>query len=201
MLEFFHKHKGRKDGLNNLCKICACEKKKKEYASNEQLREQKKQYRKDYDQKNSESVLANKKRYYQEHQEEILEQKKQYHQDNKEVIAEKHKTYYENNKEYFIAAAAKRRAAQFDQTPEYANTDLIALIYKHRPDGYHVDHMMPLVRGGLHHESNLCYLPASINMSKASRTIEEFGTQEFCQHVIYWQDLLGCAYNSFTESV
>lgn len=59
------------------------------------------------------------------------------------------------------------------------------------PEGYHVDHMIPLASGGFHHESNLCYLPAEINLSKGTKTIEEFGIDRFNQHVIYWQDHLG----------
>jgi len=30
----------------------------------------------------------------------------------------------------------------------------------------HVDHVIPLARGGLHHEDNLQILPAGINMRK-----------------------------------
>ena len=85
---------------------------------------------------------------------------------------------------------AKRRAAKLKQTPYYANLDLIKLIYENCPNGYQVDHMMPLVSGGLHHESNLCYLPASINTAKGAKTIEEFGLDTFNKNVVYWQDHL-----------
>lgn len=85
---------------------------------------------------------------------------------------------------------AKRRAAKLNQTPGYVNLDLIKLIYGHCPEGYHVDHMIPLANGGLHYESNLCYLPAGINTAKGAKSIEEFGLDVFNHHVIYWQDVL-----------
>lgn len=36
---------------------------------------------------------------------------------------------------------------------------------------HHVDHIIPIFRGGMHHESNLQILPAKINLSKGSKLI------------------------------
>jgi len=86
--------------------------------------------------------------------------------------------------------SAKRRARKLQRTPDYANLNLIKMIYKHCPEGYQVDHMRSLTKGGLHHESNLCYLPVSVNISKGNKTIEQFGVDKFNKHVVYWQDIL-----------
>jgi hypothetical protein len=55
------------------------------------------------------------------------------------------------------------------QIPSWANMDRIMEIYENRPDGHHVDHIIPL-RGkyvcGFHVENNLQYLTASENMRK-----------------------------------
>jgi hypothetical protein len=83
--------------------------------------------------------------------------------------------------------AQKRTQTQFFWTP---NKNLIDQIYLVCPKGYEVDHMVPLAGGGDHHESNLCYLPASVNISKGPKSIEEFGIDIFNENVIYWQDLL-----------
>lgn len=42
----------------------------------------------------------------------------------------------------------------------------IKQFYMHRPKGYHVDHVVPLSKGGLHHLSNLQYLTAEENLRK-----------------------------------
>lgn len=62
-----------------------------------------------------------------------------------------------------------REIAEIRQRPSWANMDKLREIYVNRPDGYHVDHIIPL-RGkfvsGLHVENNLQYLPAKENMIK-----------------------------------
>ena len=88
------------------------------------------------------------------------------------------------------ASDAKRRATKLQQVPDYANFKLIEMIYEYRPEGYEVDHIKSLSRGGLHYESNLCYLPEAVNRSKKDKTIEEFGVDKFNKHVVYWQNIL-----------
>lgn len=88
------------------------------------------------------------------------------------------------------AACAKRKATKLKQTPDYANLELIRRIYHNCPEGFHVEHMLPLSRGGLHHENNLCYLPEAVNVSKGDRTIEEFGQEKFHASAVYWQTIL-----------
>jgi len=62
-----------------------------------------------------------------------------------------------------------REIAEIRQRPKWADLKKIMEIYVNRPEGYHVDHIIPL-RGktvsGLHVESNLQYLPALENMKK-----------------------------------
>jgi hypothetical protein len=62
-----------------------------------------------------------------------------------------------------------REIAESCQTPKWANRAKIREIYANCPEGYHVDHIIPL-RGkyvsGLHIETNLQYLPAKENMKK-----------------------------------
>jgi len=62
-----------------------------------------------------------------------------------------------------------REIAESRQTPKWADRKAIRDFYVNKPDGCHVDHVIPL-RGklvsGLHVESNLQYLPALENMKK-----------------------------------
>lgn len=65
----------------------------------------------------------------------------------------------------------KRRLSKH-QTPSWANQGHIAEFYRSRPEGYHVDHIVPL-NGldvcGLHVENNLQYLTVEENLSKNNK--------------------------------
>ena len=70
------------------------------------------------------------------------------------------------------AKRAKERAAKLQRTPTWANQEKIQEIYSNCPEGYHVDHIVPLqgeLVSGLHVENNLQYLPASENSSKGNK--------------------------------
>jgi len=67
---------------------------------------------------------------------------------------------------------AKRRASKLSRTPKWANLDKIKEIYLNCPEGYHVDHIIPLqgkLVSGLHVPENLQYLPAHENLSKSNK--------------------------------
>lgn len=66
----------------------------------------------------------------------------------------------------------KYKCAKLKRTPLWANLDNIKEIYKNCPDGFHVDHIVPLQGknvSGLHVENNLQYLPAIDNLKKSNR--------------------------------
>lgn len=79
------------------------------------------------------------------------------------------RAYEKSDPAYWRAARSKRRAAERCQMPAWADERAIQTIFARCPEGYHVDHAIPL-RGrlvsGLHVESNLQYLPASVNRRK-----------------------------------
>lgn len=64
---------------------------------------------------------------------------------------------------------ASRRAAEVAKTPKWANTAAIRDFYAGCPEGFHVDHIIPLRNGvfpSVHSLENLQYLPAQENFSK-----------------------------------
>jgi len=69
---------------------------------------------------------------------------------------------------------AKRRLVVKQQCPKWADKEKIKEIYMNRPEGYHVDHIIPL-RGklvsGLHIPDNLQYLTISENSRKNNKFI------------------------------
>lgn len=65
--------------------------------------------------------------------------------------------------------SSNRRAGQDLRTPAWANHEEILNIYINRPEGHHVDHVIPLFGkrvSGLHVETNLQYLTATENFKK-----------------------------------
>jgi hypothetical protein len=82
---------------------------------------------------------------------------------------------YLMNPKLFSAKTRARQKHVKRATPPWANMKAIERIYQDCPDGFHVDHMIPL-RGelvcGLHVENNLQYLPALDNTLKSNNFIE-----------------------------
>lgn len=60
-------------------------------------------------------------------------------------------------------------AKQKSQTPADADLKLMQKIYEDCPDGYEVDHIVPISKGGLHHQDNLQYLPWLENRRKSDK--------------------------------
>lgn len=64
--------------------------------------------------------------------------------------------------------------------PDNANRKIIAVFYKTARRltsitgiRFDVDHMTPFRQNGLHHQSNLLVIPATLNKRKQNRTIEQ----------------------------
>lgn len=93
------------------------------------------------------------------------------------------------------AQQAKRRAFKKAATScTTADMELLRLIYLHCPDGYHVDHILPLSKSGLHHPNNLQYLPALINMKKNDNV-----DYDCSKYVITWQSILDTSPTTISE--
>jgi hypothetical protein len=76
------------------------------------------------------------------------------------------------NKIHDRVAAAKKHAAKLERTPPWVDHAEIRKIYETCPEGYHVDHIVPMqgkLVSGLHVPWNLQHLPASENMSKSNK--------------------------------
>jgi len=96
---------------------------------------------------------------------------KKYKSDRKYATAA-HKKWRENNKDKTRLKSANERAIRLQRLPAWADKEAIKDFYINCPQGYHVDHVIPL-RGktvsGLHIVENLQYLPAKENISKGNK--------------------------------
>lgn len=87
------------------------------------------------------------------------------------------KADYRKFKGRVFASCAARRARVAKALPSWLTKEqrqTIRLIYENRPEGYHVDHIVP-IKGknvsGLHVPWNLQYLPALENFSKGNKYV------------------------------
>lgn len=85
-----------------------------------------------------------------------------------------HKKSYEKNYAKIKARRQLYKGERSLRVPPWYETEKIEieLFYENCPDGYHVDHIIPLkgkLVSGLHVLSNLQYLPAKDNMSKGNK--------------------------------
>ena len=110
--------------------------------------------------------------YYKEYREENKEKAKEYREENKEKTKEYNSKYYQEHKKEDLARQAKHRASKLQRTPVWNNLQEIKEIYLRCPEGYHVDHEIPLqgkLVSGLHVPENLQYLTAKENLSKSNK--------------------------------
>ena len=82
------------------------------------------------------------------------------------------RAWRQNNPAHRNALKRKYIADKGNRTPKWADLTRILEIYKGCPEGYHVDHIVPLRAknvSGRHVHYNLQYLPAIDNMRKNNR--------------------------------
>jgi len=118
---------------------------------------------------NREARLAQQKVYREKNAEAISERAKvyqaKYRAEHRDLCLARQKPHWRKNK-------AKRRSAQLQRTPLWADHAAIAFFYECAPAGTHVDHVIPL-RGkkvsGLHVAENLQWLPDIDNLRKGNQ--------------------------------
>ena len=91
---------------------------------------------------------------------------------NQKTQSERWKRWRLKNKDKQNAKSNMEKAAKLQRIPPWANLEAIKQFYLNRPEGHHVDHIIPL-RGktvsGLHILENLQYLPAKENLAKSNK--------------------------------
>lgn len=143
-----------------------------------------KQYRinnKDYIQNNQKQYRINNSEYNKQYQKQYYQNNKEHFKqwsiNNKEKILKYNKQYKKDNPEKVAVNNIKYRLMKDDQTPELNKKEQnrIDKLYKicshlnYDKIDFHVDHIQPLSKGGLHHPDNLQILPNWLNNEKYNK--------------------------------
>lgn len=174
-LSLFNKNRSNKiDGLQWICKFCQKNRKKIWYEANQEAA---RSYTKLYYKNNTNQCKESVRSYRKNNTSKVREYKKQWNSKNPELLKNIKKREQEKNIKSYLYRNAKRRADLLLATPKWLTKEhlqAIKDIYKNCPDGYHVDHIIPLKSDflcGLHVPWNLQYLPAKENISKKNKVI------------------------------
>lgn len=82
--------------------------------------------------------------------------------------------FYARNSRNEVIRARENQLKRLRRVPSWSERDLILQFYKNCPDGYEVDHVLPLqgaTVSGLHVLGNLQYLPVLENRKKGNKTL------------------------------
>lgn len=192
----FSKDKYKKDGIASSCKVCkktydtkyVAENKDKKYAVNklynEAHREEKRQYDAARRAELRDVINAKKRAYY--HSEEGKRINRQWHLDNwGKVVTSKKNTKHKRRES--IGTSSLSGASLYEWTTlqvkvcKYCDVEC--------ENSFHIDHVIPLSKGGLHELSNLVIACPSCNCSKGNKNIEEWNVAK--EHNIVNPSMLG----------
>lgn len=169
-------NKNFKNGRRNTCKDC----RKIESASYRARYPERKKATDDRNYKiNGEYIRRRVKQYRLENKTQTLEKAKIYRAENKESIAKYKLDWRRNNPEKFKNGIDRRRARKANATT-YLVTDKDLRRIMQKPCIYcgakseHLEHVVPLARGGTHGVGNLVSACAWCNLSKGARFISEW---------------------------
>lgn len=144
-LEEFKKDRRRPGGRGSSCKACVS------------------LHTQQYASQNPEKRAASVKRYTQGAG---RERRKEYYEEHKEYLYLRRQEWLRQTG-YAREYASKRRAqVRSSATDDAKELEMIREFYEQCPEGYHVDHIIPIALGGRHELANLQWLEASLNISK-----------------------------------
>jgi 5-methylcytosine-specific restriction endonuclease McrA len=196
----FGNHKIMKDGLMTVCRVCVAAKNKAAYQASKDERkvksaayrartkEQKAEAASRYRAANKEKIAAAQATYRSKNAEKLKAGKAEWYQANKESCAERSATWHKENPERHLVHTQNRRALkkQGDGRISQGLTARLLALQKGRCAcckgdlkelGRHLDHIVPLSKGGAHEDANIQLLCPSCNTSKRDKLPHEFMRQ------------------------
>jgi 5-methylcytosine-specific restriction endonuclease McrA len=193
----FSRESKRKDGLSVYCKACnkqrfevnkeRIQEQRRRFreANRDALREQYKKFRAGHQERKNEQN----KRSYASHKDRAIKYMEQYRKNNRETLNENKRQYYKTEQGKMVARAAhsKRKSLKINAIGTHTAQDIAVQFEKQHgqchwckkkfisgKNAYHVDHVIPLSRGGSNDPSNLVLACPTCNLSKNNRLPHEW---------------------------
>lgn len=136
------------------------------------------------DEEYRQKMLDNARTQFQNNRERCLETNRKWAKENPEKVRSYKRNYWLKNREKWRAYKRRWRALKQNSGGSHTDKDIELLFVSQEGlcaycsvelgDSWHVDHMMPLSRGGTDDPVNLALACAPCNLSKGSKTVEEF---------------------------
>ena len=182
-LNLFNVNRKSKDGLRSYCKDCEINANKIWYSKN---KEKNRLRSKKWVEENKDRFLEYQKQWFADNKQHRKRYEVSWYIQNKEKVAGNNKKWWDNNPEKRRLYKAAYRCKLKEQLG-FVSPDIIEKLLLTQEDRcfycsndlvkYHLDHMTPISRGGLHDDSNLCLSCPSCNLRKNAKTAEEFFQQ------------------------
>ena len=122
---------------------------------------------------------ASSAKYNRNNKDKISSAKSQYYAENTDQLLKRGSEWRANNRGAVNALSAKHRAQKLQATPAWADKDAIKALYEEAQRlqeilgiQFHIDHVLPLqgeLVCGLHVETNLAIIPATLNLKKSNK--------------------------------
>jgi hypothetical protein len=130
-----------------------------------------------YYEKNKGIFASKAKLYRNNNKEQLSLRKKLYYRKNKNRLKKYYENWKQKNRKSLNAIYTKHKLTRSFRVPKWSDLGKIKEIYKNCPDGYQVDHIVPLkgkTVSGLHVPNNLQYLTPKENMLKKNFFKDEY---------------------------
>lgn len=178
-LDGFPSNKSSPDGRHSRCKACRSEKMKAWRGKPEVKGAEAIRVRKQYE-SGRDAILARRKERYEANKEFELARNRKWSDKNREYHRAINRQWSKDNPEASRAIVARRRARIVGADGSYSKHDVKALMIEQggvctacrcdlSESGYHIDHMMPLSKGGANDKSNLQLLCPTCNRRKGAK--------------------------------